>query len=189
LGLATSPHLLTGQVIPSQTLPGDRSENFVEAFCVRRFSLVIAKRLLIEVSEQMERLNTHIGTADGSFQETPEVLHAVRMDRAVSVLLSVVNDLVRVLRIKPVVREKFVRHDFRSAPNVFLNDPGKFMLPASLDVLDMDLPGIALKQPENDLLSDRTATVDLGFPLVLVHKPRFAADKGFVRFNLFQSSC
>src|ERR1700722_12933384 len=112
----------------------------------------------------MKGLNTHVGTTDRALQEAPEVLHTVSVDIAVNVLLSVVNDLVGVLRIKPIVREQLIRHDFGSAPNVLANDYGKFMLPASLDVLDMDLPGIALKQPENDLLSDRTATVDLGFP-------------------------
>jgi hypothetical protein len=161
----------------------------LEAFKISQFPLVIAEGLFIKVSEQMKGLNTHVGTTDRALQEAPEVLHTVSVDIAVNVLLSVVNDLVGVLRIKPIVREQLIRHDFGSAPNVLANDSGKFMLPASLDVLDMDLPGIALKQPENDLLSDRTATVDLGFPLVLVHKPRFAADKGFVRFNLFQSSC
>src|ERR1700722_4707945 len=100
----------------------------------------------------MERFNTHIGTADRALQEAPEVLHAVSVDVAVNVALSVVNDLVRIVRIQRVVREKFIGHDFRSAPNVLANDRCQFVLPASLDVLNMDASRVPLQKPEDNLL-------------------------------------
>ena len=101
----------------------------------------------------MEWLNAHIRALNGSLQETPEVLYAVRVYVAVNILLSVVNDLVGVLRIKPVVGQQFVCHDFGAAPNVLLDDASKFMLAPRLNVLDMDLPSIAFKQPEYDFAS------------------------------------
>ena len=35
--------------------------------------------LLIEVSERMERFDTHVDIVDGALQQTPEVFRAVRM--------------------------------------------------------------------------------------------------------------
>ena len=114
----------------------------------------------------MERLNTHIGTADRTLQEAPEVLHAVSVDVAVNVALSVVDDLVGVLRIKPIVREKFIGHDFGAAPNVLADDPGKLTLAPRLDMLDMNLSSVAFQKSENDLLSGRAAPVNLRFAFV-----------------------
>jgi len=131
----------------------------------------------------MERLNTHIGAANSSLQETPKVLHTVSVDRAVNVLLSVVNHLVRVFGVKPVVGEQFIRHDFRTAPNVLADDAGKLMLPARLNVLQVDASGIPFEQAEHNLLADRTATVDLGFPLVFVHETGFATYKSLISFD------
>src|SRR5665213_625339 len=76
-------------------------------------SFVIAERLLIEVSEQMERLNTHIGTAHRSLKQAPEVLHAVRVDIAIHVSFGVVDNLVSVLRAKAVIGKVFIGHQVR----------------------------------------------------------------------------
>jgi hypothetical protein len=116
----------------------------LEAFKVSQFPLVIAERLLIKVSEQMERLNTHVRTANSAFQEAPEVLHTVCVDVAVNITLGVVNDLMGVVRIKRVVTEKLIGHHFRSTPNVLADDGGKFMLPARFNVFDMNLPSVPL---------------------------------------------
>ena len=45
----------------------------------------------------MKRLNTDISALDGPFQESPEVLHEVRVNRAVHVGYGMINDLVGAL--------------------------------------------------------------------------------------------
>jgi len=131
----------------------------------------------------MERLNTHIRTADSAFQETPEVLHAVRVNRAVNVLRSVVDYLVSVLGVKPVVREQLIRHDFRTAPNVLADHWGKIALAPRLNVLQVDASGIPFEQAKNDLLSEGSATVDLSFPLGAVHIPCCTTDESLIGFD------
>lgn len=56
----------------------------------------------------MKRFDTHICALDGALQERPEVLNAIRVDRAVNVLLSVIHNLVRVLR-QSIVRRQGIR--------------------------------------------------------------------------------
>lgn len=40
-------------------------------------AVVVAERLLIEVAKQMERFDTHIGSAQAALQQRPEVLKAI----------------------------------------------------------------------------------------------------------------
>jgi hypothetical protein len=41
----------------------------------------------------MEWLNAYVGTVDSALQQRPEVFHPVRVNMAVNVLLSVIDDL------------------------------------------------------------------------------------------------
>jgi hypothetical protein len=65
-----------------QALTGDTAKYLLETLGVSQFTFVITKRLLIEVSKQMERLNTH-RTLDGPLRERPEIFHAVCVDVAI----------------------------------------------------------------------------------------------------------
>ena len=57
----------------------------------------------------MERFNTYISTFDRALQQTPEILHAVRMDVPINVRLGMVNDLVSVVGPKPVIGQMLIR--------------------------------------------------------------------------------
>src|SRR5262249_38880221 len=74
-----------------------------EAECVSHFAIVETERLFVEVAEQMERFDGNVGALDGALQETPEVLKAVSVDRAVHVGFGMVNDLVNVAALSHTV--------------------------------------------------------------------------------------
>ena len=58
--------------------------------------VVEAKRLFVQVAEQMERFDAHVGALHGALQERPEVLQAVGVDLPVHVGFGVVDDVVDV---------------------------------------------------------------------------------------------
>ena len=62
-------HILSSQVFVGQPLPRDLRECQFEAVeIVHIFSIVVAECLLIQISEQVERLYTNIGSTDSAFQ-------------------------------------------------------------------------------------------------------------------------
>src|SRR5579859_4026400 len=69
----------------------------------------------------MERLNAHISAADRAIRETPEVLHAVRVNFPAYVLNSVINHLMSVIRLKAHIGHKGIGIERRTRFNVFLD--------------------------------------------------------------------
>jgi len=88
---------LTRQPIPSQPLSDDLTDGHIEAVAIGQLvavfilPVVVAICLLVQIPEQMERLNAHIRAVDPAFQKTLEILKAVRMDLAVNILHCMVN--------------------------------------------------------------------------------------------------
>jgi hypothetical protein len=66
---------------------------------------VVPEGLLIEVTEKMERLDTHVGSADAALEKTPEVLKAIGVNLPVDELDSMVNDLVRIVSGQSLIGE------------------------------------------------------------------------------------
>ena len=64
--------------------------------------MVVPERLLIEVAEQMERFDAHIGSADASLQQAPEVLKAIGMDATINILDSMIYNLMGILLASPL---------------------------------------------------------------------------------------
>src|ERR1017187_7586789 len=94
---------LAGQLIECETFAHNLAHCQVETLAVvKALAVVVAERLLIEVPEQVEGLDTHVGTAQSALQETPEVLKPVGVDFAANVLYRVVNHFMLEL-IEPVV--------------------------------------------------------------------------------------
>lgn len=76
---------------------------------VRQFPFVVAKRLFVQVVEQMEGLNAHVGSVDTALQEAPEILAIVRVNVAINVCFGVVNYLMGELTRQSVVRLQSIR--------------------------------------------------------------------------------
>lgn len=71
--------ILARQFCVGQPPPSDRRRHLAEADAVIVLALIKPKRLLIEISAEMERLYRDVGAFDGPLQEGPEVFDAVRM--------------------------------------------------------------------------------------------------------------
>jgi hypothetical protein len=81
-----------------QPLAHDLADDVVETVrIVHRPAIVEAKRLFVNIAEQVEGFHTHVGTAQGALEQAPEVLHAVGVDVAVHVLGKMVHHVVSVL--------------------------------------------------------------------------------------------
>lgn len=146
------------------------------------FSLVIAERLFVEVTEQVKRFDRNVSAFDGPLQETPEVLHAVRVNVAVNVALGVIDNLVSVFR-QSLVRLQGVRAERGAGCNVIAHAALDIALAARADMLRVDLASLAVQQAEHDFLAHRATTLNHLFAASSVHVAGFAADKGFVRFD------
>src|SRR5579864_101835 len=105
----------------------------------------------------MKRFDTDIGSFDRPFQEGPEVLQTVRVDRSVHVGFSMVDYFVSVL-IKSVVGLQCVGIEFCSRCNVLANLVMKVMLSPTANNRCTNLPSLTIQQPEHDSLTVRPAS-------------------------------
>src|SRR6185437_3127290 len=84
--------------------------------------VVVAERLLIQVAEQVERLDCNVGAVQPTFNEAPEVFHAVGVDLTVNVLGGVINDSAQESVLQPVVARMLVGHDLCATPNMLADE-------------------------------------------------------------------
>jgi hypothetical protein len=174
---------LPGQAIPRETTASDLSAHDSETLCVRELSSVVAKGLLVQVSEQVVGLNADVGAVELPLHETPEIFHRVRVDVAVHVFDSVVDDGVLVLRLQAVVGFQFVAEDCGASFDALTNNRLKVFLLAGPYVPYYDLAA-ALHHSERDFLTLRAASSNDALTFRLMHITRLAADEGLVNFDL-----
>src|SRR6266513_5305781 len=74
--------LLADKLRVSETFSDYSGNNFHEPASVVVFALVEPKRLFVQISEQVERLNAHVCPFDSALQERPEVFQPVCVDMA-----------------------------------------------------------------------------------------------------------
>lgn len=63
-------------------MPNDAANGSTESLGVARLTPVEPKALLIQVPEQVERFDTHVGALDAALQQAPEVLQTIGVDLA-----------------------------------------------------------------------------------------------------------
>ena len=77
--------LLTGELIPCEALTNDLADGKIEPLSIiHAFAIVIAEHLLIEISEQVERLDRNVGSLQAALEQGPEVLQSVGVNFAVT---------------------------------------------------------------------------------------------------------
>src|SRR5271154_1594554 len=118
----------------------------------------------------MKRLNTHIGSLDGTFQQRPKIFHLVGVDRAVYISFGMVNNLMSVF-IKAVVRLQRIGIESTTRINVLADLSVKVMLPARTDYRCTNLASFAFKQAKNNRLAHWSAPANLTVPFIGMHKP------------------
>jgi hypothetical protein len=78
---------LASEINPRQTLAHDLPHCQVEALTiVHILPIVIAERLLVQIPEQMERLDANVGSLESPLDQTPKVLKPVRVNASTDVL-------------------------------------------------------------------------------------------------------
>src|SRR6266498_3184385 len=75
-----------------QSFPDNATKRLSESTSIIVFAFVKSKRLLIQIPEQMKRLNVHIRPMQRAFKQRPKVFQSVRMDVALRVANSMVNN-------------------------------------------------------------------------------------------------
>lgn len=76
---------LPRDLIPGEAPPGNHLHDGVEAGEVVGLAVVEGEHPLVDVAEQVERLDGDVGTVQAALEEGPEVLDAVRVDLAIDV--------------------------------------------------------------------------------------------------------
>src|SRR6266576_6833194 len=77
--------VFAGKILIGNSLASNGANDFRESPCIVIVAIVKSKTLLIHVTEQMERLDADISSANRSLQKTPEVFNSVRVDMPINI--------------------------------------------------------------------------------------------------------
>src|SRR5438445_7965136 len=80
-------------------------------------TIVKTKRLLVNVTEQMERFYSNVGSAESTLQERPKILHALSVYLPVNVFLKMIDDFMVVIWREVNVARVFIGHDSGASLN------------------------------------------------------------------------
>ena len=181
--------LRAGQANVGETLADDALEAKHESLSVIAMALVESERLLIEVAEQMERFDAHVGALECPLQQAPEVFAAVGVDVSVDVCLSVVDDVVNVVAGEVVVGRMRIGVDGGTGCNMLRHDGREVGALATRDDFQPHLADTALavtveQTHDGNLARHRSALRDATAGTHgLVHVAGLAADVGFVNLD------
>lgn len=165
-----------------ESLPADRREDGGEPAQVGQVTLIEREHALVEVTEQVERLDAHIGSMKTTLEKCPEVFDAVGVDLAVDVLLGVLDRLVSEVGREAAVSLQGVCVDGRagghivphlrlqSGPRAVGSDGGA------------DSP-TAVQCADHRRLVHPAGAVNLAGALGLVHVTSLATDERFIDFD------
>ncbi len=125
-----SPTSLPGEPVPRQAASSNLRTDVSESLCISQFAPVVAKRLFVQIPEQVERFHADIGTVKLPLHQTPEIFHRVRMNVAAHVLYRVIDDRVLIFPGQAIVRLQRIAEQCRASLHVLANVAVKFMLAA-----------------------------------------------------------
>lgn len=145
-------------------------------------TIVVAEHLLIEVTKQVERFDTHVSPLEATLQETPEVFHSIRVHFPAYVSFGMVNDLVDVITVESPISLAIICGQVRAGSDVLFH---YHVQRVSFAVRRNFRSYVAapLKDSDHNCLATKAAPVD-SFPLVFVHETGLTADKSFICFDV-----
>src|ERR1700724_1484652 len=109
-------HLGPGESRVGQALADHAGRRAEEAHAVGHLAVVEPEGLLIQVAEEVERLDADVGSFDRALEERPEVFQIVGVDLALGVAFGMVDDLVDIVLAEFVVgRQRIVNSSDPSA--------------------------------------------------------------------------
>jgi deoxycytidine triphosphate deaminase len=174
-----------GQLLVGQASASGARHDFREAASVSTAMLafVIAERLLVQVSEQVKRLDRNVSAFQATLKQGPEVLNPIGMYVAFNVLFGVIHKLMNIVFLKAGVRRQFVGEHFGTRFNI---RPHFFLQCAALAigyVLDADLTSLAIQQAHYQFFARATGARYFFCFLILVHEAGESADHGLIGFD------
>ena len=113
---------LAGDLGKSQALSNNSGCEFAETITVVHIlPMIEAESLLVNVAEQVKRLDADIGTAQPALQQTPEVLQAVSVHIPDGVGFSVIDKVMSKFSAESKVPDGFIGEDVRAGFNSVAN--------------------------------------------------------------------
>src|SRR5205823_9313532 len=88
--------VLADELRISQSFSDYAAHDFNKPASVIVFALVESERLLIQIPEQMKRLDVHIRSVDAALEQRPKVFQSVGVDAPFHVALGMIDELVGV---------------------------------------------------------------------------------------------
>jgi hypothetical protein len=170
---------LTSEFRIGQALADDLTDADIEALRIGHLAIIEAERLLVDIAEQVERLDTDISAMQLSLNQAPEILHAVSVNVAIGVFDGVINDLMFEALVQSVVGQQFIGKDRSARLNVLADMTLKFGF-ATILYVHHTYVSATFKHPEHYLFILATGAADDARTLALVHVSCFAADESFV---------
>src|SRR5713101_4571830 len=108
-----------------QCFSNDTAKCLHKSASVTVFALVEPKRLFVQISEQMKRLNIHIRSVQRAFEQAPEVFQAIRVNVTLRITNGMVDNSSVVIMFKIIIRHKCVGADRRTLLNMLPNVAAK----------------------------------------------------------------
>src|SRR5579863_1861263 len=71
---------LAGEFIERDALANNTTNREIKSLTVRHLAIVVAIRLLIQVTEQVKGFHAHVRSIDTALQERPEIFQTIRVD-------------------------------------------------------------------------------------------------------------
>lgn len=175
---------LTGQFYVGQALVEHLADQFTGSFPIaRRLAIVEPKGLLVEIPEQMEGFDAHIGSLESALKQIPEAFKIVGMNVSVRILDGVVNDRVLVVGVQAFIGQQLICEDSRARFYVVTHLLLQFFLSSALYYLRAN-PAATLHESHNYGLIFAASAGNYPFALVFVHESRKTTDHAFVNFDL-----
>src|SRR5882762_6134385 len=141
----------------------------------RLLAIVVAERLLIQITEEMKWFHAHIGALESAFEQAPEVLHPVGVDFSVHISNRVVNHLVPILFFKTVIGEHGIGEEIGAFRDVLADLWLNVHLAGSRDNFGPNFAATLQCSP-NRLLSLRAGAGDATLSARQVHVDCLATD-------------
>jgi len=167
---------------------GDAIHHPMESAGIIGFAGIVAVGFLVEIPEEVKRLNADVGSFDGPLQEAPEILNAVGVNPATNVFMGMVDHFMEITGIEASIGAVSVGVDGGAGHHV---PPYLWRKGATTGVWNnlglhraMTIGAVPFKQSHDGSFADGPASLDYLFPFGLVHVTGFAADESFVSLNL-----
>src|SRR5579871_1165080 len=176
---------LARQLGVGKALANNLANQITEAVTIlHRLAVIEAKRLFVNVAEQVKRLDAHIGAVQCALKQAPKVLQAVGMDVSDYVGFRMVDNVVDVVSLKAKVGVQFVREHVTAFLNMLPDVRHERSVLGIGNDFRADLSA-AFQHPLDANLTNVAPGLALHGALLasFVHVPRLAADVSFVDLN------